>query len=200
MTASARSICVEAVRDGWARARNLLVITHTISALFPPFPPVSILFTLFMVQTGTSDRHSFRADQSRSVHRGMLMRSRNEIVSRILFMIICLHHQKRIYAFTVGHRCRWIMDRYGDFFIFFPSMLATCWNGMERISNLVLVLKCFRSWRSISLFFFFFLLFIRTVERIRSGSLGSWNSWRLKSMNYHFVYPRVIMANNTRNH
>lgn len=46
------------------------------------------------------------ADQSRSVHRGMLMRSRNEIVSRILFMIICLHHQKRIYAFTVGHRCR----------------------------------------------------------------------------------------------
>lgn len=199
MTASARSICVEAVRDGWARARNLLVITHTISALFPPFPPVSILFTLFMVQTGTSDRHSFRADQSRSVHRGMLMRSRNEIVSRILFMIICLHHQKRIYAFTVGHRCRWIMDRYGDFFYFFPFHVGNVlkWHG-----------KNFKFGFSIEMFsilekyfsFFLFLLFIRTVERIRSGSLGSWNSWRLKSMNYHFVYPRVIMANNTRNH
>lgn len=71
------------------------------------------------------------ADQSRSVHRGMLMRSRNEIVSRILFMIICLHHQKRIYAFTVGHRCRWIMDRYGDFFYFFPFHVGNVlkWHG-----------------------------------------------------------------------
>lgn len=102
---------------------------HDIGPL-SPFS-VSILFTLFMVQTGTSDRHSFRADQSRSVHRGMLMRSRNEIVSRILFMIICLHHQKRIYAFTVGHRCRWIMDRYGDFFYFFPFHVGNVlkWHG-----------------------------------------------------------------------
>lgn len=109
-------------RDGWARARNLLVITHTISALFLPFPPVSILFMLFMVRTGTPDRHSFRADQSRSVHRGMLMRSRNEIVSRILFMIICLRHRS-MHLLWIGVQMNY-GHCYGDFSIFYFFFLS----------------------------------------------------------------------------
>lgn len=111
-------------RDGWARARNLLVITHTISALFLPFPPVSILFMLFMVRTGTPDRHSFRADQSRSVHRGMLMRSRNEIVSRILFMIICLRHRNEsMHLLWIGVQMNY-GHCYGDFSTFYFFFLS----------------------------------------------------------------------------
>lgn len=76
-------------RDGWARARNLLVITHTISALFLPFPPVSIL------DGADRYRHSFRLtnrDQSSCAPWNVNAFTCNGIASRILFMIICLDH------------------------------------------------------------------------------------------------------------